>query len=374
VRAVEVNTRSAALEAALGELVRDRSGVPEEESFVALPATANGSFEVAFGALAEGVAVRRLLADATVDGAVLGAGSFIVDAGGGTASRVAELVTAADAPVRALDELPDASLATLSMPRVALVETWFHDMDAGWTRFLFDGSNIPHTVLRPAELAEIELADEFDVVVMPDVDPDLLLKGRYEDDGGWYRNDYPPEYQKGMGEKGKQKLVAFLSNGGTIVSWRRSTGLFTGDLTIGEGDDQKHVSLPVRDLSEPARKHGLLVPGAFLAVDVRTDHPLAWGMPASAGIFSRGTPVLGTTIPIFDTDRRVVVEYAKQDLLLSGYAEHPEELAGKPAAIWIAKAEGQLVLLTFNPQFRASTPITYKLLCNALLLPPLQAR
>ena len=37
----------------------------------------------------------------------------------------------------------------LELPRIALVETYFHDMDAGWTRFLFDTYHIPFTVLHP---------------------------------------------------------------------------------------------------------------------------------------------------------------------------------------------------------------------------------
>ena len=37
----------------------------------------------------------------------------------------------------------------IEMPTIALVETYFHDMDAGWTRYVFDTYHIPFTVLHP---------------------------------------------------------------------------------------------------------------------------------------------------------------------------------------------------------------------------------
>ena len=38
------------------------------------------------------------------------------------------------------------------------------------------------------------------------------------------------------------------------------------------------------------------------------------------------------------------------------------------AVIWMRKGKGQFVLYGFNPQFRASTQASYKLLFNGLLL------
>jgi hypothetical protein len=51
---------------------------------------------------------------------------------------------------------------------------------------------------------------------------------------------------------------------------------------------------------------------------------------------------------------------------MSGYSEKEETLAEKPAMIWVKKGKGELILYSFNPQFRASTQATYKLLFNAL--------
>ena len=38
--------------------------------------------------------------------------------------------------------------------------------------------------------------------------------------------------------------------------------------------------------------------------------------------------------------------------------------------VWVRAGKGQLVFYGFRPQFRGSTPATFKLVFNALLLPP----
>jgi hypothetical protein len=39
--------------------------------------------------------------------------------------------------------------------------------------------------------------------------------------------------------------------------------------------------------------------------------------------------------------------------------------------VWVRAGKGQLVLFGIRPQFRGATPVTFKLVFNALLLPPL---
>jgi hypothetical protein len=53
---------------------------------------------------------------------------------------------------------------------------------------------------------------------------------------------------------------------------------------------------------------------------------------------------------------------------MSGYAAEEEKMGNKVAMVWLRKGKGQFVLYGFNPQFRASTQTSYKLLFNALLL------
>ena len=59
----------------------------------------------------------------------------------------------------------------------------------------------------------------------------------------------------------------------------------------------------------------------------------------------------------------------EKDIRISGYVAKEELLGNKALMIWMKKGKGQFVLFGFNPNFRASTHATYKLLFNSILLP-----
>ncbi len=154
----------------------------------------------------------------------------------------------------------------------------------------------------------------FDVLLFPNQSKDVLLEGRQKWRGEYSQPSYPPEFSKPISKDGMKKIASWIDGGGVVVSWGRSTALFLDTLEIvpddGEGDPEV-VRLPVRDLSEELETKGLLVPGAFLAVDYLADHPLTWGMPQHSGVFSRGAPVFATSIPVFDMDRRVIATHPR---------------------------------------------------------------
>ena len=372
VQAVQVDTPSKELEGRLEPITEGaqsgRFDVPEDAATVALSAAENRSYKIAFAALAKGVPVSRTTAAMTLpDGTVvLPAGTFLVAASG--LSEISGL--GGIEPLMFGGDFGD-DVEELKMPRIALVETFFHDMDAGWTRYLFDTYGIGYRVLHPGDFDGADLARDFDVIVFPDADVDVLTKGKYKRGDRYVVNDYPPQFREPISKKGLAQLTAFVQGGGTVVSWGDSTGLFTDGMAAPDAGKEEGdtVEIPVRDISDDL--DDVMVPGAFLAVDYLPDHPLTWGMPEHGGAFSRGAPVLATSIPRLDTDRRVVAVYPERDLLLSGYLAGEEELQNKPAVVWVRVGKGQLALFGIRPQFRGSTPATFKLVFNALLLPPI---
>ena len=372
VKSIEINTKDVELESMLTPLEEDFSMAVknwDDANRVILSVDNNESFRAAFLALEKGVPVSRLTTDVQVGDKNIEKGSFVVPLGGKTKQEAREIIESVRFPVIPIANKAGYMTEELELPRIALIETYFHDMDAGWTRYVFDSYHIPYTKVRPHELKDKDLEKKYDVIIFPDVDKNLLMEGKYKAGESYYQGNYHPDYTKGMGKEGKQALMEFINNGGLVISWGRSAGLFEGQQKIGKENQSEEFILPFKDISENLRKEGLYVPGSLLEITIVQDHPLTLGMPESTGVFSRGRPVFSTSLPGFDMDRRVIAVYPEKDILISGYAAKEEKIGNKSAMIWLKKGEGQLVLFGFNPQFRASTQSSYKLLFNSILLP-----
>lgn len=365
----EINRRYPQLESVLVETGQDFSlRQPEagEGPVVLLPASRNESYRAAFRALEEGLKVGRLTEDQVVEGETLGRGSFVLQAAS-KSSSLETILEELDAEPVYSGQMPSSS-RPLCMPRIALVETNFHDMDAGWTRFVMDTYHIPFAVLKPGDFAKSDLAGLYDVIVFPSSRKSILMDGDFGDAGGPYRMSLPPQFTKGIGKEGMVKLMTFVDRGGIVVSWGQSTALFEGKLSIPGEKEKEEFGLPVWDISGDLSKQGLYCPGSLVKLELKKDHPLTLGMPSSTGVFYRGRPVFRTSVPVFDMDRRVIGVTPGKNVLVSGYIEKEELLRDRSLMVWIRKGKGQFVLFGFNPNFRASTHATYKLLFNALLL------
>jgi hypothetical protein len=369
VKSIEITNNSIELEFSLKEIKEMfhlAKQTPKEYRAAIFNAQNNESFKAAFFALSSGVPVKRLAESIKLNNVSIPKGSFVVYHNPNLTQFMNEL----NVPPLYIQETINLKTTDVTMPKLALVETFFHDMDAGWTRFVMDSYNIPFTVLHPGDFEKSNLANDFDVIVFPNVDKSVLMEGKYKSDGKYYITSYPPEYTKGIGKKGKEKLMTFLDKGGIIVSWGRSTGLFSGALEIKlSKKDKEDFQLPFRDVSDGLKKAGLYCPGSFMKINLLEDHPLTLGMQKSIGVFFRGAPVFSTSVPNFDMDRRIIGKFPEKDILLSGYCKQEEKLGNKSAMIWLKKGKGQLVLFGFSPQFRASTNVGFKLLFNSILLP-----
>ncbi len=371
VHAVEINQRSEALESALVQVKTPYKidiKVPENCSGMILTANRNESFKAALSALKDNKVVYRIPEKFSYQGQIIPAGSFYMD----ELDDIEDVIDELSVEPVFVTTAWNTHKKRILMPRIGLIETWMHDMDAGWTRFVLDQYHVPFEVIRPGEVAKKKLKD-FDVILIPDTDKEMLMSGRRKSGDRYQLTSYAPEYTKGMGKDGFDKLLQFMNNGGHIVAWGRSTDLFQGvlEFTVSEKRKEKireTFQLPYRNIARQLNKQGLSCPGSLVKVQFIDDHPLTYGMPCEQGVFYRGRPVFKTSIPYFDMDRRVIGTFPEKDVLMSGYCEKEELLGNNAAMLWLKKGKGQIIMMAFGPQFRASTQGTYKLLFNALLL------
>ena len=369
VEAIEINQKTKIEDSKLAKIEFPFSFVSGQakSSFVAVLFSGNNneSFLAAFKAMKMGMNVFRLKEDLKYKGEFYPAGSFMIDFNKNLDNLIKDLMV----PPVILEEKISAERVGVKLPRIALIESWFHDMDAGWTRHLFDTYQIPYKVLRPADLQSANLSKDFDLIIFPDQGKSVLFAGRQGQTGNYAPPRYSPEIAKGMEQKGLNNLLGFVQRGGKVISWGSSTELFMGNLTM---EDEKGIKeefrLPVRNIADDLSRSGLDMTGSLMKIRFTKNHPLTLGMPTETGIFHRGNPVFATSFPYMDMDRRVIGSFAEENILLSGFSENEKLLAGKPALVWLKKGQGQIVLFAFAPQFRGSTPATFKLLFNGILM------
>lgn len=339
---------------------------PSKENYtsVILKSTNNNSYKAVFTALNAGIKTEQLTEDFTYNNQFIPAGSFIIQ----KVNNITKVLETLNVdPIYATSEI-NAAKRTITMPRIAFVESWFHAMDAGWTRFVLDSYGIPFKLLRPADIETTDLEKNFDLVIIPDEDKSVLVEGKFSRQNEQYFAAYPPEYLKGMGKKGQEKLLKFINNGGKAIAWSDATELFAGfqSYTIDDKTNEQ-FEFPVRNVAEQAQKSGFKCPGSLLRIEL-IKHPITYGLAGEIGVFHRDNTIFKTWQPAFDVDRRVIGTFPEKDILLSGYTENEEKIGNASSIVWLKKGKGQVVLFSFSPQFRASTPGTYKLLFNSILL------
>ena len=242
--------------------------------------------------------------------------------------------------VRQVDRRPQLAWQRIRGPRIGLYKSFAPSIDEGWTRWTLEEYEFPYKSLLNRDIQEADLT-EYDVIVIPHQDPELILGG--------LGKPYPPEYRGGIEQQGLNRLKQFMEKGGTVVLLGSSTRLASPDWGIEVGDVTGGLS----------SRH-LYVPGSLLRVEVNNRHPLGYGMPAEAA-------VMFVKSPAFDlTDEQSVVRYSNKDLLLSGWIEGQEHLQGRSALGLSRLGKGRLILIGFRTQFRAQTRGTYKFLFNSL--------
>jgi hypothetical protein len=333
----------------------------------------------------------------------------------------------------ALGAAPSVATHPARAPRVAIMHTWQSTQTEGWWRQAFDFIHVPYSYISVQDAAkDPNLNAKYDVILFPPTSgsPQTILSGlpMWRNPMPWKKTELTPnmgidetdDIRPGLGWNGVNNLVAFVRNGGVLVTVEN-----TAELAVAFGL-ANGVSV-----SNPPRLH---VVGSLLRTRVVDDaSPLAYGIRDSLAVYSDGgtnfsvTNVLGTrggrfadsssarptgrgtadeldvpqgrapldprfdvalrrpvepwqAAPVTDDQMRnplsvippalrprVVLRFADQRELLASGLLDGSDVARRPVVVDAPLGKGHVVLFGNNPMYRGETIGSYPLVLNALL-------
>ncbi|MCC6343832.1 MAG: peptidase M14 [Bryobacterales bacterium] len=261
----------------------------------------------------------------------------------------------------------------LHTPRVALYEPYTANIDTGWTEWLLDYFGIPRTLLHNRDFRP-GLNARFDTILLASQNPNSILHGVRQGVNLAGRNpgespaQQRPEYTGGINISGLAALEEFVQAGGTLITFDAASALPVQFFPLPVTPRAGANSTGDGGADTPS---GFYSPGSILRMTVDTTHPIAFGMPKDAFLFTSGGQAWDISLlPEYNRDGEVksVAGYASTNLLASGWLSGERQVAGKSALIEARHGKGRVVLFGFRPQFRGQTFGSFKLILNAIYL------
>jgi hypothetical protein len=228
-------------------------------------------------------------------------------------------------------------------PRIAMYQSYNPSMDEGWTRWLFDDFGFVHTSIHNADVQAGSLRQRFDVIILPDQQPNQIAQGHRE-------GSMPPEFVGGIGDKGAAALKEFMQQGGTLIFLNHASEYATQNLGIKATNVLRGVA-----------NKDFYSPGSLLNVALDTKSPLAYGMPPEITLWSEQSPAWD------NPEGQVVARYPSSGVLASGWLLGEKYLTGKAALVDSSVGQGHAILFGMRPQYRGQSYQNFKLLFNSLV-------
>jgi hypothetical protein len=234
-------------------------------------------------------------------------------------------------------------------------------------------------------LSEQDLATEdlsqFDVMILPRAraNPQTLVAGTTGagEPIPWNKSelykhlghiDQTDDIRKGMGYDGLKNLKTFIENGGLFIT-EGTTAAFPIDMAI-----TRRVSIK--------QTRNLVARGSLFRTIV-DDHksPIMYGYQDTLSVYFSQAPVLQVNknlgrfrTPDWLKDEiwrkevpRVVLSFAKKNILMSGMLKGEKEIAGAPVIVDAPVGKGHVVLFANRPFWRWQTRGSHAMVFNAML-------
>ncbi len=230
--------------------------------------------------------------------------------------------------------------------RIGLYRPFTASMDEGWTRWILEQYKFPFKSLENADITGGHLHQNYDVIVIPDINERQILEG--------YRaGTIPQRYAGGIGDEGVNELRDFVSDGGTLIAFNNAS-IFAIN----------QFKLPVENALAGLTANQFLCSGCLLTVHVEDEkNPLTAGLTSDPIVMFERGPAFNTKT---DFKGKVLARYPRErSPLASGYLAGADRLQGKPAALSADVGKGHVILIGFRPQWRGQSQAAYKFFFNA---------
>jgi hypothetical protein len=200
----------------------------------------------------------------------------------------------------------------------------------GWLRYLMDQVwHVPYTDVTASAIARGALSD-YDVLLVPNGNLQIAMQR--------------------LKEPGRRALIDWVNAGGRYVGWKGGTQLAA---RLG-------ISTVVLQSSH------VQAPGTMFRVVVDQSSPLADGVGSFDWAYYVDDDVM---TPGLGSEAVYYPPASSGDFFVSGYAKRPDQLGGTAAVVDEPVGAGRSVVFSFEPNFRAFTEGTQRLLWNAIFGP-----
>jgi hypothetical protein len=312
-----------------------------------LSAVPNYSTKAVNTLLKEGYIVNRTIEDTDLEGTIMKAGTFVIEAKDGLEKVIDVLAQTHGLDFIGIEEL-ETDVFEINLPKVGIYRAWLPNADEGWLRMVLEEYGFEYINLYPEDIKEGGFSDSIDVLVFPDLDRTAIMEGMK---GQRYYNpaEYEKKYTLGLGTLGNKNVSKFLGKGGTVVCLNRSNEYAVKELWVS-------ASLPLEGLGDKE----FYCPGSLLRVIVDNTHPVGFG-------FDREETIMYLHSPIFELrEGEAIAWYPEADPLISGWVLGEKHLRGRTAVAEVPAGDGSIIMIGCPPHFRNQNRATFKLLFNSL--------
>ncbi len=318
-----------------------------EPSYYLVDARGNAGAVAINRLVAAGANVSWITSELDVDGFKYAPGSVVVAHSSTVQTVVESIADGLGLRATGIKRKPGGTLTAVGTARVGLYKPWTANEDEGWTRRLLEEHEFRFNTVSDADVRQGNLKRRYDAIILPAASVQELVNGNATD-------SLPAQYLGGLGEPGIAALKSFVEGGGTLVCLDEACALPIAEL-----------KLPILDVARQASVDAFFCPGSIVTLDLDPRQPEAYGMnPHTAAFFdsSSAYEVAEGTAGV-----QVGARYGSHDLLISGWLEGENVIAGRPAVADVPVGSGRVVLLGFPVQHRGQTYATFRFLFNAIL-------